>query len=121
MDTVNIALAIFSIFMATLSSVSQSQIAFNKLKLYLAVMSIGSVLIFLALWVGFSPLNIPFVGGVQGRYFAIGFMTAMIFIVMMLSRSETFAKSWLGVALIDKPVLAFSTFTYLMIISHVCC
>lgn len=115
-------LAIFSIFMATLSSVSQSQIAFNKLKLYLLpVMSIGSVLlIFLALWVGFSPLNIPIVGGVQGRYFIISFMTAMIFIVMMLSRSETFAKSWLGVALIDKPVLAFSTFTYLMIISHVC-
>ncbi|ORJ50329.1 hypothetical protein B2M27_11040 [Kluyvera intermedia] len=115
-------LAIFTIFMATLSSISKSPIPFNKLKLYLLpVMSTGSVLlIFLALWVGFSPLNLPFVGGVQGRYFIISFMTAMLFIVLMLSRTETFAKSWIGEAVIDKYVLAFSTITYLFVISHVC-
>lgn len=46
---------------------------------FMMSMSFGSiVLIFLALYIAFSPLHIPVVAGVQGRYFAISLFTLMI-------------------------------------------
>lgn len=87
----------------------------------LPVMTFGSVvLIFAALWIGFSPLNIGIVGGVQGRYFATSLMTFIIFIGLLLSRSERAITIANANTSSKKSICLIISMLYLMLITFVC-
>lgn len=80
--------SILMIIFAAILSAGKEYANINKFKLaLLPIMSLGSVaLIFLALFVGFSPVNLPIVGGVQGRYFIISFMVIILFLTLTVSK-----------------------------------
>lgn len=113
--------AIIFIFIATIMSLPEKQFDFGWLRLsYLPAMSLGSViLIFAALWIGFSPLNIGIVAGVQGRYFIISLLTFMLFILLVLSSSTRLMNSGLAHCLRDRKILAIAAVCYLALISYV--
>ncbi|WP_418163011.1 DUF2142 domain-containing protein [Pantoea vagans] len=113
--------SIIFILIATIMSIPRTRLNFGWLRLaYLPAMSLGSiVLIFAALWIGFSPLHIGIVGGVQGRYFIISLLIFMLFIFMTLSSSQKFMSMGFAKTLGDRKVLAIITVLYLLMISYV--
>ncbi|ELP23392.1 hypothetical protein F385_3644 [Pantoea agglomerans 299R] len=113
--------AMIFIIISTVMSLPKKQLDFGWLRLsYLPAMSLGSiVLIFAALWIGFSPLNIGIVAGVQGRYFIISLLTFMLFIVLALASSERVMNSSLAHCLRDRKILVITAVCYLALISYV--
>jgi uncharacterized membrane protein len=113
--------AIMLITIATFMSLPKRQLDFGWLRLsFLPAMSLGSIfLIFAALWIGFSPLNIGIVGGVQGRYFIISLLTFMLFIVMTLASCPRIMNSGLAKSLSDRRIIAITALVYLFLISYV--
>ena len=113
--------AIMLITIATFMSLPKRQLDFGWLRLsFLPAMSLGSIfLIFTALWIGFSPLNIGIVGGVQGRYFIISLLTFMIFIVMTLASCPKIMNSGVAKLCSDRKIIAITALVYLLLISYV--
>jgi len=113
--------AIMLITIATFMSLPKRQLDFGWLRLsFLPAMSLGSIfLIFAALWIGFSPLNIGIVGGVQGRYFIISLLTFMIFIVMTLASCPRIMNSGVAKLCSDRKIIAITALVYLLLISYV--
>ncbi len=86
----------------------------------LPVLGIGSVvLVFLALWIGFSPLGLGGVAGVQGRYFIISFLTMMLFIMFFVSGSRYFNVISESTSSIKRDVLALLALSNLVLIANV--
>jgi len=87
----------------------------------LPIMSIGSVvLIFAALWIGFSPLNLGIVAGVQGRYFATSLLTLVIFIGLILSYSSSATRLANSNQSSKSTVCNIVALVYLILITYVC-
>lgn len=107
--------------LASIISVTKSRLDFGWFRLaLLPVMSIGSIaLIFLALWVGFSRLDLGIVAGVQGRYFIISLMVMMLFIVLSLSSSSRIVNSSIMNAATDGRLMLVTAFMYIALISYV--
>ncbi|MDW2743703.1 DUF2142 domain-containing protein [Atlantibacter subterraneus] len=95
--------------------------AINAARLYLLpILGIGSVvLVFLALWMGFSPLGLGGVAGVQGRYFIISFLTMMLFIMFFVSVSKYFDVISGSTSSIKRDVLALLALSNLVLIANV--
>lgn len=86
-------------------------------------MIIGSLyIIYLALWFGFSPINSPIIGGVQGRYYAVTLISLLIFLEL-LSRATNFKAGFIaraGMALTSDYRKALIVCAYAALITSVC-
>lgn len=122
--TANGFYCLFSVAIITASAIAsadKNKATLNSARLYLLpIIGIGSiVLVFLALWIGFSPLGLDGVAGVQGRYFIISFLTMMMFIMFFVSRSKAFEVVSGATSSIKRYILAILALSNLVLIAHV--
>ena len=114
-------LAVVIITASSILSADKNKDTLSTHRLYLLpVLVIGSVaLVFLALWIGFSPLGLSGVAGVQGRYFIISFVTMMLFIMFFVSGSRYFNVISESTSSIKRDVLALLSLSNLVLIANV--
>jgi uncharacterized membrane protein len=114
-------LSVAIITASAIVSADKNKSTLNSARLYLLpILCIGSIiLVFLALWIGFSPLGLAGVAGVQGRYFIISFLTLMLFIMFFVSGSKTFEVISGSASSIKRDVLTILALSHLALIANV--
>lgn len=120
-DGVYCAISVAIITASTIIGAKKDIVHLNASRLYLlTVLGIGSiVLVFLALWVGFSPLGLSGVAGVQGRYFIVSFLVMMIFIMFFVSGTKKLEMITGSTSKIKIYSLAFLALSNLLLVTYV--